>query len=33
MQSLDSLGMPAKMLERFREIIHRTAGMGFFLSQ
>jgi len=27
MQSLDSLGMPAQMLERFREIIHRTAGM------
>lgn len=26
-QSLDSLGMPAKMLERFREIIHRSAGM------
>ncbi|MDH3319873.1 MAG: GspE/PulE family protein [Betaproteobacteria bacterium] len=26
-QSLDSLGMPPKMLERFREIIQRTAGM------
>ncbi|MDH5211866.1 MAG: GspE/PulE family protein, partial [Betaproteobacteria bacterium] len=26
-QSLDSLGMPAQMLERFREIIQRTAGM------
>ncbi len=26
-QSLDSLGMPAKMLERFREIIQKTAGM------
>ena len=26
-QSLDSLGMPPKMLERFREIIHRSAGM------
>ncbi len=26
-QSLDSLGMPPKMLERFREIIQKTAGM------
>jgi MSHA biogenesis protein MshE len=26
-QSLDSLGMPPEMLERFREIIQRTAGM------
>jgi len=27
LQSLDSLGMPADMLVRFREIIHRTSGM------
>jgi MSHA biogenesis protein MshE len=27
MQTLDSLGMPPQMLERFREIIQRTAGM------
>ncbi len=27
MQTLDSLGMPQTMLERFREIIQRTAGM------
>ena len=27
LQSLDSLGMPPDMLERFREIIRRTAGM------
>ncbi|MGH8708565.1 MAG: GspE/PulE family protein, partial [Burkholderiales bacterium] len=26
-QSLDSLGMPPEMLERFREIIQKTAGM------
>jgi MSHA biogenesis protein MshE len=27
LQSMDTLGMPPKMLERFREIIQRTAGM------
>ena len=27
MQTLDSLGMPERILERFREIIQRTAGM------
>jgi len=27
LQSLDTLGMPPNMLERFREIIQRTAGM------